>query len=372
MNDSAIIHYLKCQVNKSEGKMIETNITRMLEIKHPIISAPMGPYYTTKLAVAVSQAGGLGVLSHVNLTGKNSIEELKNSMQYVVDHTENNFGFNIRTAKLQPDSIKLCRQIPRFLMENPKIKEQCRYIITSAGSPEMLFNKNYETLKESGSKIKHFHVVPNLDLAKKSIKWGVDGLVVTGNEGGGHQSYDNISTLVLLQQIRKELPDIPIVAAGGFATGEGLASAISMGAGAIAMGSRFISTKECEFHENVKNAVIKSNSSDTEVVSGIFGPMRVLKNEFTAKHKVISNKEENLITQENVISEVVKEVNLLEKTYQGDINNGAVLLGQSIGLIDRIETVSGIIETIVADAEKCLIDAYNTIKPIPIPHLIAC
>jgi enoyl-[acyl-carrier protein] reductase II len=352
--------------------MLETNITKMLEIKHPIVNAPMGPFYTTRLAVAVSKAGGLGVLSHVNLTGKNSIEELKQSMQYVVEHTENNFGFNIRTAKLQPDSIKLCRQIPRFLMDNPKVKEQCRYIITSAGSPEMLFNKNYEKLKESGSQIKHFHVVPNLDLAKKCINWGVDGLVVTGNEGGGHQSYDNVSTLVLLQQVRKELPDIPIIAAGGYATGEGLASAISMGAGAIAMGSRFISSNECEFHENVKRAVVNSNVSDTEVVSGIFGPMRVLKNEFTANHKAISSKGENLISQESLISEVVKEVNLLEKTYQGDINHGAVLLGQSIGIIDRIESVSKIIDTIVAEAEKCLIEAYNTIKPIPLPHLIAC
>jgi enoyl-[acyl-carrier protein] reductase II len=351
--------------------MLETNITRMLDVKHPIISAPMGPFYTTKLAVAVSEAGGLGVLSHVNLTGKNSIEELKKGMQYVVEHTDNNFGFNIRTAKLQPDSIKLCRQIPRFIMDNQKIKEQCRYIVTSAGSPEMLFNKNYEKLKESGSQIKHFHVVPNLDLARKCVNWGVDGLIITGNEGGGHQSYDNVSTLVLLQQVRKDLPDIPIIAAGGYVTGEGLASAISMGAGAIVMGSRFISSKECEFHENVKKAIVKSSASDTEVVSGIFGPMRVLKNQFTAEHKIISSKEENLLSQESVISEVVKEVNLLEKTYQGDINHGAVLLGQSIGIIDKIESVAEIIETIVSEAEKCLIEAYNTVKPIPLANLIA-
>jgi enoyl-[acyl-carrier protein] reductase II len=344
--------------------MLETSVTRMLEIKHPIVSAPMGPFYTTKLAVAVSEAGGLGVLSHVNLTGKNSIEELK--------HTYNNFGFNIRTAKLQPDSIKLCRQIPRFIMDHPKILEQCRYIITSAGSPQMVYNKNYEKLKETGSQIKHYHVVPNLELAQKCVNWGVDGLVVTGNEGGGHQSYDNISTLVLLQQIRKKLPDIPIIAAGGYATGEGLASAISMGAGAIVMGSRFISSKECEFHENVKNAVVNSNASDTEVVSGIFGPMRVLKNKFTEDHKVISSKQENLISEENLITEVVKEVNLLEKTYQGDIIEGAVLLGQSIGLIESVESVAEIIETIVSNAEKCLIEAYNTIKPIPISQLIAC
>ena len=168
--------------------VIETNITKMLGIKHPIISAPMGPFYTTKLTVAVSEAGGLGVLSHINLTGKNSVEELKNSMEYVVEHTDKNFGFNIRTARLQPDAIKLCRQIPKFIMSNPKIKDQCRYIITSAGSPRMLFNKHFQKLKESSSNIKHFHATPTLHFAEKIVSMGVDGLVVTGGEGAGHQS----------------------------------------------------------------------------------------------------------------------------------------------------------------------------------------
>jgi len=179
--------------------VIKTDITKMLGIRHPILSAPMGPFYTTKLAVAVSEAGGLGVLSHNNLTGKNSVDELKKSMEYVVEHTNKNFGFNIRTARLQPDAIKLCRQIPRFIMNNPKIKEQCRYLITSAGSPRVMFNKHFEKLKESGSNIKHFHVTPTFHFAEKCVNMGVDGLVVTGSEGGGHQSYENISTLVLIQ-----------------------------------------------------------------------------------------------------------------------------------------------------------------------------
>lgn len=352
--------------------VIETNITRMLDIKHPIISAPMGPFYTTKLAVAVSEAGGLGVLSHINLTGKNSIEEMKKGMEYVVEHTDQPFGFNIRTAKLQPDAIKLCRQIPKFIMNNPKIKEQCNYLITSAGSPRIIFNKHFEALKASGSNIKHFHVVPNLDLAQKCVKWGIDGLVVTGNEGGGHQSYENISTLVLLQQVKKTLPNIPIIAAGGYATGEGLASAISMGAGAIAMGSRLMTSTECEFHDNVKKAVIKSDASDTELVSGVFGPIRVLKNNFSDSHKVITSKDENLLSEGDLISEVVHEVNLLEKTYQGDIVEGAVLLGQSIGIIDKIETVSEIINGIVVEAERCLTEAYNSIKPLTITQTIVC
>lgn len=348
--------------------VIETNITKMLGIKHPILSAPMGPYYTTKLTVAVSEAGGLGVLSHINLTGKNSVEELKKNMEYVVENTDKNFGFNIRTARLQPDAIKLCRQIPRFILNNPKIKEQCRYLITSAGSPRMIFNKHFQKLKESGSEINLFHVTPNIKFAEKCVNMGVDGLVVTGSEGGGHQSYENISTLVLLQQVRKKLPNVPIIACGGFATGEGLASALSMGAGAIAMGSRFISSRECEFHDKVKNIVASSKASDTELVTGVFGPIRVLKNKFSETHNLVSDKEAK-ISEEKFISDVVKEVNRLEMSYKGNVEEGAVLLGQSIGLIDNIESVSDIISSIVYDAEKCLTNAYNKIKKIPINQI---
>ncbi|MHA2180297.1 MAG: NAD(P)H-dependent flavin oxidoreductase [Promethearchaeota archaeon] len=348
--------------------MIETNITKMLGIKHPILSAPMGPFYTTKLTVAVSEAGGLGVLSHVTVHDTVTLDEMKKSMEYVVEHTDKPFGFNIRTARLQPDAIKLCRQLPRFIMENPKIKEQCVYLITSAGSPRLIYNKHFEKLKESGSNIKHFHVAPSLYLANKLINSGVDGLVITGIEGGGHQSYENISTLVLLQQIRKELPDIPIIASGGYATGEGLASALSMGVGAIAMGTRFISTKECEFHDNYKKIVVESSASDTELKTGIFGPARVWKNKLAENHNLVETKEEKQ-ANETSMSKVERELAELEKTYEGKIEEGVAFLGQSAELIDRVENVSDIINTIINDAERCLTDAYNNIKKISIKQI---
>ena len=349
--------------------VIETNITKMFGIKHPILSAPMGPFYTTKLTVAVSEAGGLGVLSHVTLHGTITIDEMKKSMEYVVEHTDKPFGFNIRTARLQPDAIKLCRQLPRFIMENPKIKEQCVYLLTSAGSPRMIYNKHFEKLRESGSNIKHFHVAPTVYLAEKLVNSGIDGLVVTGTEGGGHQSYDNVSTLVLLQQIRKKLPELPIIASGGYATGEGLASALSMGAGAIAMGSRFISSKECEFHENYKKIVINSDASDTELKTGIFGPARVWKNKMAENHDLVASKEEKK-AGEISMSKVEKELAELERTYEGNIEEGIAYLGQSVGLINSIESVSDIINTIVFDAEECLKAAYNTIKKVPIEQII--
>ena len=343
---------------------IETEITKMLGVQHPILSAPMGPFYTTKLSVAVSEAGGLGVLSHTNLLGKNSLEEMKKNMEYVVEHTNKPFGFNIRTARLQPDAIKLCRKIPQFIMANQRIREQCVYVLTSAGSPRLMFNRYYDKLRET-SQIKHFHVVPNIRFAEKCAGMGVDGLVVTGIEGGGHQSYEKVSTLVLLQEIRKKLPDIPIIACGGFANGDGLASALSLGAGAIAMGSRFITSKECEFHENIKNIAVNSGSADTELVTGLFGPIRVLKNNFTRRHTLVSSKEEKMQDEKKMAS-VVDEMKFYELSYNGDIEEGAVLLGQSIGVIDSIESVSHIINSVVSGAETRLFSAFSTVRQTPV------
>ena len=341
--------------------VIETNITKMFGIKYPIIGAPMGPFYTTELASAISEAGGLGVLSHTNVFGKSSTEELKENMEYVVEHTDKPFGFNIRTARLQPDAIKLVRQIPKFIMENPKIKEQCMYILTSAGSPKMIQNKPFQKLKESGSNIKHFHVAPAIWLADKCTAAGVDGLVCTGIEGGGHQSYEKVSTLVLLQQIKKKYPDVPIIACGGYASGEGLASALVMGAGAIAMGSRFIASKESEFHENYKNIIPAAKASDTTLATGVFGPIRLWKNKYSLSHGIVSDKAEKM-AEETSVEAIVEEVKYMQMTYEGNVEEGSVLIGQSIGIIDKVDNVNVIIESIVKGAENCLKDGVNLIK----------
>ncbi|MHA1805807.1 MAG: NAD(P)H-dependent flavin oxidoreductase [Promethearchaeota archaeon] len=343
--------------------VIETNITKMLGIKHPIIAAPMGPFYTTELTVAVSEAGGLGVLSHTNLFGKNSLQELKKNMEYVVEHTDKPFGFNVRTSRLQVDAPTICRSIPKFIRDNPRIKEQCVYVVTSAGTPKMMQNKAFEKLKESGSQIKHFHVAPALWLADKCVTAGVDGLVCTGFEGGGHQSYEKITTLVLIQEVRKKYPDIPLVACGGFATGEGLAAALAMGAGAIAMGSRFIASKESEFHEKYKNIVPPAKSTDTKYCLGVLGPIRLWINKYALSHKPVETKEEKLALEKSITPErALEDQKHYEMTYEGNIEEGAVLLGQSIGLIDSIDEVSYIIDKIVNDAEKCIMNASLLIK----------
>ena len=343
--------------------VIETNITKMLGIKHPIIGAPMGPFYTTDLTIAISEAGGLGVLSHTNLFGRSPIEEMKNNLLKVVEHTDKPFGFNIRTARMQPDAPTLCRKIPRFIMENPKLKEQVKYVITSAGSPKMLKTKTFQKLKDSGSEINHFHVAPALWLADKCVAAEVDGMVITGSEGGGHQSYEKVSTLVLLQQVIQKYPDIPLIACGGFANGQGLAAALAMGAGGIAMGSRFIASKDSEFHDNYKNIVPPAKAQDTIMVTGFFGPIRLWKNKYALEHELVGSKEEKMALEVAMTAEdLIEKLKGGEMAYKGNIEQGSVLLGQSIGIINSIENVSDIINTMVNDAEKSIKTIYSAIN----------
>ena len=348
--------------------VIETKITEMLGIKHPIIAAPMGPFYTCDLTIAVSEAGGLGVLSHTALytdyeAGRTPIEIMKTNMEYVVEHTDKPFGFNIRTSRVQTDAPALVKEIPEFIMNNPKLKEQCVYAITSAGSSKTLpESKSFQKLKES-SNIKHFHVAPALWLADKCVATGVDGIVVTGNEGGGHQSYEKVSTLVLLQQVVQKYPEMPIVACGGFATGQGLAAALSIGAGAIAMGSRFISSKESEFHEAYKNVVPPAKAQDTIMVTGSLGPIRLWKNKYSLSRGLVADKSEKMAEESKMtMQDTIYELKKGEMAYKGNITDGAVLLGQSIGIIKSVESASDIIENIVKDAEKYIKNASALIK----------
>ena len=342
---------------------IETNITKMLGIKHPIIAAPMGPFYTTDLTIAVSEAGGLGVLSHVGISNVDPVEEMKKNMLTVVEHTDKPFGFNIRTSRMEPNAEMLCWEIPKFIMEHQKIREQCVYALTSAGSAKTLPNAPpYQKLKEN-SNIKHFHVAPALWLAEKCISAGVDGLTVTGGEGGGHQSYEGVSTLVLLQQVHQKFPEAPVIACGGFATGDGLAAALSLGAGAVAMGSRFIASKESEFHDTYKDVVPPAKAQDTIMATGVFGPIRLWENEYALAHKPVGSKEEKMAQEAAFdVDEIAKTIRAYELAYEGNINDGAVLLGQSIGLVDRIESVSDIIETLMKDAEVAVKNAASLIK----------
>ncbi|MFX1478265.1 MAG: NAD(P)H-dependent flavin oxidoreductase [Promethearchaeota archaeon] len=357
---------------------IKTNITKMFGIKHPIVNAPMGPFRTTELAIAVAEAGGIGTISHttVSMDGyeKDRLTALKKNLDYAVEHTDGIFGFNIITSRLTENCDELISGAAKHIMANPKLREQCLYALSSAGSSRrMPENKNFQKLRET-TEIKHFHVAPALWLADKCVASGCDGLVVTGFEGGGHQSYEKVGSMVLLQQVQQKHPDIPKIACGGYATGAGLAAALSLGAGAIAMGSRFIASKDSEFHENYKGVIPPAKAQDTIIRTGVLGTIRLWKNKYSLSKGLVTSKEEKIaeekalsdhraeISKEELAEELRKDAKAAFAAYQGDMENGGVLLGQSIGIINEIEKVSDIIERIVKEAEEKLKTAVSYIQ----------
>ena len=332
--------------------MIKTKITEKFGIKYPIMSAPMGPFYTTELTVATSEAGGLGVLSHATLRGKNSVSDFKTQIEYVVEHTDKPFGLNVRTARIQTDHKILLRKIAQWRKENPKIREQLVYGLTSAGGPRTAS----KIWKERAPDMSHFHVGPALWLVDKIVDAGCDGIVATGTEGGGHQSYEGISTLVLVQQVARKYPDKLLVACGGFSSPEGIAAGLAMGADAIAMGTRFIASNQSEFHPNYKALIPPATARDTMLTTGGFGPIRLLKNKFCLEHGEVISKE-NKISQEQAFNmdEYLGELYRYEIVYtKGDVENGAIPVGQTCGLIDNILDVDDIITTYTKEAEKIL------------------
>jgi enoyl-[acyl-carrier protein] reductase II len=327
----------------------------MFGIKHPIFNAPMGPFYTRDLALAVCEAGGLGVLSNVNIVGTDPVKEHKESIEYMIEHTDKPFGLNFLTSRNNRGVKEMCTDVPKMVMENPKMREQCVYWLTSAGSSKILpASKNFQELREK-SEVKHFHVAPAVWLAQKCVDASVDGIVVTGTEGGGHQSYERVSTLVLLQQVNKVFPDLPKIACGGFATGEGLAAALSLGAGAIAMGSRFIASKQSEFHEKYKSLIPPGKPQDTGLFTGSFGPIRLYKNQYALEHPAPQSKEEMIAYEKSITPEqLIRDAGAYDRVYKGDTETGAVLLGQSIGIIDSIDDVNDIIERVMKEAEAAI------------------
>ena len=357
--------------------MLKTKITEMFGIKHPIASAAMGPFKTNDLCIAVSEAGGLGMISHTNVspTGieSNYVKAMLRNLDYVVEHTEGIFGFNVRTSRVESGIDKLISEISRHISSNAKLKEQCLYALTSAGSARrMPENKDFQKLREN-SQIKHFHVAPALWLADKCVAAGCDGLVVNGFEGGGHQAYERVGSAVILQQVIKKHPDIPKIAAGGFASGAGLALTLAAGADGMSMGSRFIASKDSEFHDNYKDIIPPAKANDTIVRTGNLSIIRMWRNKYSTAKGLIKSKEEKIAEEQAILKKrsVMSKEELREEyrkdfiknyaIYEGDVDTGIVPLGQSIGVVENIESVSDIIDKCIKDAEIALKKASNYI-----------
>jgi len=347
-------------------KMIKTEICELLGIKYPIIQAAMGPYETSDLASAVSNAGGLGIVSHpapseIGLIFElltptriqEFIENVKKTMLAAIQkanrNTDKPLGLNIRVAPEQPDAPYLIDMILEEREKDPQLAEKLKLIITSAGDPTLPYLKK---IRKAG--MLHFHNVPTVYHAKKAEKAGLDGLVVTGYEAGGHVAYEPIHTTVLVPAV-VEAVNIPVVAGGGICDGAGLVAALAFGAQAIYMGTRFIVTKECEFNDKVKQAIIEAKEkfpkvTATLVTQGYFGPLRHLKNEFSLKLQ-------EMVVEKAPPQELLEyegKGTFLAKGPQGDVANGAIWCGQVARRINDIPTAKELIEKILREAEEII------------------
>jgi enoyl-[acyl-carrier protein] reductase II len=329
--------------------MIKTSICDLFGIKYPILQAPMGPFVTTKLAVAVSEAGGLGTISHAGIleekdTAIDSVSKMKNDIQVLKKGTKANFALNIRVAKLQLmlDAYKLADMVVDQVKSDPEVKKRLKAVITSAGDPS-LFTKKF---KDVGLKV--LHVVPTVRHARKAEDVGCDAVIASGYEAGGHVSPTPVHTNVLVPAV-VDAVKIPVIAAGGFCDGRGLASALAMGAQGIQMGTRFINTKECEFHENYKKKILTAKETDTEVILGMFGPARHLVNDYVTEQKALVAKG---TPEDSIRSWELPRWPLAER--DGDINKGIMLCGQCSGRVKDIPTVKELLARIMKQAEETI------------------
>ena len=291
-------------------------VTQHLGTKYPIIQAPMGWIARSKLASSVSNAGGLGVIE----TSSGEVDICKEEIKKMSELTENPFGVNLPILFLQDDSIV------DFVAE-------CgvKFVTTSAGSPAKYIDK----LKGAGLTV--YHAVPSLAGALKAAEAGVDGLVVEGTEGGGFKSPEEVGLFVLIQAIRKKV-DLPIIAAGGIADGQGMAAAFSVGAEGIQMGTRFVSSQESPVHENWKKAILNGTESDTYVLNKTGTPcLRAIKTDYTKE----------IYEKGSMDMSVFKGVQDLY--FGGNLNAAPALTGQSMGLIDEIKSVETIINETVKE-----------------------
>ena len=285
-------------------------------VKYPIIQAPMGWIARSRLASAVSNAGGLGIIE----TSSGEVENCKKEIAMMSSLTDKPFGVNLPLLFLKDDS-----------MVNFCVKHGVKFVTTSAGDPTKYVN----VLKDAGIIV--YHAVPSLEGALKAYKSGVDGLIVEGTEGGGFKSPIEVGLTVLIQAIKKEI-DLPLIAAGGIVDGIGMASAIAAGADGIQMGTRFVSSLESPVHTNFKDSIINAPIDGTLILNKKSKPVvRALKTDLTKK-----------IDEEGVM-DMSALMNIKSLYFDGDMNAAPALSGQSVGLIKEVKPVQDIIESTIGE-----------------------
>ena len=305
-------------------------ISKLFEIKYPIIQGGMIWHSGWKLASAVSNNGGLGLIGSASMYP----DILRENIQKCKAATDKPFGVNI--ALLYPNLEEIINII---------LEEKVKIVFTSAGSPKAYT----EMLQKEGIKVAH--VVSSTKFAMKCEDAGVDAIVAEGFEAGGHNGRDETTTFCLIPNVKKHISK-PLIAAGGIALGSQMKAAMILGADGVQIGSRFAATMEASSHENFKNKIIELNEGDTQLTLKELAPVRLIKNKF---YNDLENLYQNGRNVE-VLKETLGRARAKRGMFEGDLEEGELEIGQVSALIDEILPV----ETVF----KNLIREFNEVKNV--------
>jgi len=307
---------------------LENRITNLFEIKYPLIQAGMIWASGWKLASAVSNAGGLGLIG----AGSMYPNVLEEHIKKCKAATNKPFGVNL--PLLYPDIHKHVAHI---------IKYNVPIVFTSAGNPKTWT----QTLQKNGIKV--VHVVSSTKFALKSQDAGVDAVVAEGFEAGGHNGREETTTLCLLPAVKENL-EIPLLAAGGIGDGKSMLAAMVLGAEGAQIGSRFVMSQEASSHENFKNKIAESTEGETELVLKDLTPVRLLKNDF---HSSVKNAEGNCATIEN-LQELLGRGRAKLGMFEGNLTEGELEIGQIASRLSKIQAAEDIVNEIMSDFNHSL------------------
>ena len=298
----------------------ENEITRLFSIKYPIVQAGMIWASGWKLASAVSNAGGLGLIG----SGSMYPEVLREHIQKCRQATDNTFGVNV--PLLYPNTDEHIKVI---------IEERVPVVFTSAGNPK----KWTGILKDSGIQV--VHVISSTNFAIKAEEAGCDAVVAEGFEAGGHNGREETTTMVLIPSVTASVK-IPVIAAGGIATGRQMAAAFALGATGVQVGSRFVASNEASSHPAFKMAVINSSEGDTQLSLKQLTPVRLLKNKFYQQVQ----EAENAGASKETLADLLGKGRSKKGMFEGNLEEGELEIGQVSSLVNDIIPASEILQNI--------------------------
>lgn len=300
-------------------------ITELLNIKYPIIQGGMAWIADASLAVGVSEAGGLGIISGVGPT-----EVVRAQIRKAKELTDKPFGVNVMLMQDNADEIA-------HLVCDEKVP----VVTTGAGSP----GKYIEMWKSHGIKV--IPVVPSVAIAKRMEKFGADAVIAEGMESGGH--IGQTTTMSLVPQV-VDAVNIPVIAAGGIGDGRGIAASFMLGAVGVQMGTRFLVSNECNVHKNYKEKVLKAKDIETEVTGNSTShPVRVLRNKLTREYIKLEKSNSNSEKLESLTRGALRKA-----VIEGDTENGSVMAGQIAGIVKKEQSCKEIIEELMTEFDKCI------------------